>query len=395
MSTQVMEKQTHDGVVPASNGKSNGRHSNEQTNGHGAKGQGYNPAAAFSKVTGEDSLTMDDLGFLLMGHSAFQYLNAGCTLGLFELLNERPNSSTDEIMEELELQYRATRSLLLGCTSLKLVIKDGDSYRNAAAIEQLFTDKQWKIYYDTVQFEAQICYDGQTDLVESLRQNTNVGLRRVPGQGPDLYHRYAEDPKLQEVFYNYMGSWSELSNPLLVDNVDFSNVRRILDIGGGDATNAIAVAKANPHLHVTLLDLPDNSEVARRKIAENGLADRIDIYEADMFQDEFPTGYDCLMFVHQLVIWPTETNAKLIQRAYDALTPGGKIIIFSSMSNDTEDGPVFAALDTVYFLCTPAEGGMIYPWKDYEHAMQRAGFKNFQRFAAQSWTPHGVIVGTK
>ena len=101
------------------------------------------------------------------------------------------------------------------------------------------------------------------------------------------------------------------------------------------------------------------------------------------------------MFVHQLVIWPTETNAKLIQRAYDALTPGGKIIIFSSMSNDTEDGPVFAALDTVYFLCTPAEGGMIYPWKDYEHAMQRAGFKNFQRFAAQSWTPHGVIVGTK
>ena len=365
------------------------------TNGKHINGTKHNGATAFSIAAGQDTLTMNDLGFLLMGHSAFQYLNAGCTLGLFELLNQRPNMTADEIMEELELEFRATRCLLLGCTSLKLVLKDGDTYRNCASIDQLFADNQWKIYYDTVQFEAQICYDGQTDLVESLRQNTNVGLRRVPGQGSDLYHRYAEDPKLQEVFYNYMGSWSELSNPLLVDNVDFSGVTRILDVGGGDATNAIAVAKANPHVHVTLMDLPDNVEVPQRKIADHGLSDRIDLYEADFFQAEFPDGYDCIMFIHQLVIWPTETNAKLIQRAYDALPEGGKIIVFSSMSNDNEDGPVFAALDTVYFLCTPAEGGMIYPWKDYEHAMTSAGFTNIQRFAAQSWTPHGVIVATK
>lgn len=356
----------------------------------------YNGAASFSKPSTHDSLSMDDLGFLLFSHSAFQYLNAGTTLGLFELLHKSPGLKVNDVMEELKLAYRAARSLLLGCTSLKLVLKEGERYYNSATVGKLFTDNQWDIFYDTVQFEGQICYDGQTDLVESLKQDTNVGLRRVPGEGSDLYHRYAEDEKLQEVFYNYMGSWSKLSNSLLIDNVDFSGIKHALDIGGGDATNAIAVAQANPHIKVTLLDLPDNAEVPRQNIAEQGLSDRVFVHEANMFDDEFPKGvFDCVMFIHQLVIWPTEKNESLIQRAYDALEPGGKVIIFSSMSNDEEDGPVIAALDTVYFLCTPAEGGMIYPWKDYENALLKAKFSNIQRYATESWTPHGVIVATK
>jgi ubiquinone/menaquinone biosynthesis C-methylase UbiE len=350
---------------------------------------------AKAKEAVRDTLTMDDLGFLLFSHSAFQYLYAGCELGLFPLLNRRPNLSVAGIAEELDLEYRPARCLLFGLTALKLVIKDGETYCNSHVIENLFADTQWKIFHDTARFEALICYDGQGDLVESLRRNTNIGLRRIPGQGPDLYHRFSEDEQLQKVFYDYMGSWSELANPLLIENVDFSDVHNALDIGGGDATNAIAIARANPHLRITLLDLAENCEVARRKIDDAGLADQISVYEANMFTDDFPSGYDCFLFIHQLVIWPLETNTALLQRAYDALEPGGKVIIFNSISNDEEDGPVIAALDTVYFLTIPAEGGMIYPWKDYEQCLRQAGFSHIQRIRGKSWTPHGVIVATK
>ena len=81
-----------------------------------------------------------------------------------------------------------------------------------------------------------------------------------------------------------------------------------------------------------------------------------------MFVDPFPTGMDCVLFAHQLVIWTPEQNTALFAgKAHAALDPGGRVVIFNSMSNDEGDGPLVAALDSVYFAALPAEGGMIYP----------------------------------
>jgi ubiquinone/menaquinone biosynthesis C-methylase UbiE len=343
----------------------------------------------------EDGLDMSELGLLLFGHAAFQYLYAGCQLGVFELLSKTPNLSKEDLRERLDLEPQPARCLLFGLASLKLIIKTDDTYRNSMVIELMFAEGKWEMFYDTVQFEARIVYSGQADFVESLRQNKNVGLRHIPGQGPDLYHRLAETPELQGIFYNYMSSWSRLANPLLLENLDFYEMRKVVDVGGGDATNAIAIAQAYPHLKITVLDIPDSCEIARAKIARHQLTDQIDVREGNMFLQEFPTGYDCFMFIHQLVIWPLDVNTSLLKRAYEALEPGGRVIIFNSISSDNEDGPVMAALDTVYFVCIPAEGGMIYSWNDYEACLRSAGFEHIKRFECNSWTPHGIIMAVK
>jgi ubiquinone/menaquinone biosynthesis C-methylase UbiE len=344
---------------------------------------------------GDDPLEMSELGLLLFGHAAFQYLYAGCELKVFELLAETPDLSKSSLIESLNLEPHSARCLLFGLTALKLVIKADDTYRNSLVIKKLFTDGQWEMFYDTVLFEARIVYAGQADFVESLRQNRNVGLRQIPGEGPDLYHRLAENPELEKVFYNYMSSWSRLANPLLLKHVDFQRTQSVVDVGGGDGTNAIALAQANPHLKITLLDIPSCCEIARHKVARHDLAERIEICEGNMFLDEFPSGHDCFLFIHQLVIWPLGVNTALLTRAYQALKPGGRGIIFNSMSSDAEDGPVMSALDSVYFICIPAEGGLIYSWKDYEGCLRSAGFEQIERIEGDSWTPHGIIVATK
>lgn len=347
------------------------------------------------EVENEDSLTIGELGLLLFGHAAFQYLNAGCELGVFELLSGSPGLTKREIADRLNLQAQPTRCLMFGLTALKLVVKSGETYRNSSAIEKFFEDRKWKEFHDTVRFEALIVYLGQSDFVESLRQNTNVGLRHIPGKSKNLYERFGENSELQKVFYEYMSSWSRLSNPFLLEHVDFSDMRSLVDVGGGDATNAIAIAQAYPELKITLIDIPANCDVARRKIAAAGLSDRIDVAEGDMFLDDFPAGHDCFMFIHQLVIWPLDVNTSLLKRAYDALEPGGRVLIFNSMSSDAEDGPVMAALDSVYFVSIPAEGGMIYAWKEYEQCLRDAGFSKIERVEFDFWTPHGAILATK
>ena len=71
------------------------------------------------------------------------------------------------------------------------------------------------------------------------------------------------------------------------------------------------------------------------------------------------------------------------------------MVIFNSMSNDAGDGPVVAALDSVYFAALPAEGGMIYSWEQHEQCLRAAGFRDIERTACPGWTPHGILVATK
>jgi ubiquinone/menaquinone biosynthesis C-methylase UbiE len=347
-------------------------------------------------MTSTADLDLDGLTPILFGHAAFQYLNASCELGLFELLQRRPDSTKEDIRQELQLAERAADVLLLGATSLKLTACADGRYRNAPVINQLFEDGQWEIFVNVVAFEAHIVYEGQLDFVESLRKNTNVGLRRVRGIGRDLYHRFEENPAIERVFYHYMRSWSELSNPLLLKQGDFSGVKKVLDVGGGDAVNSIALAQAHPHLDITIMEIPATGPIARKRIEDAGLADRITVHEGDFFVDPFPA-VDCVMFAHQLVIWTPEQNTELLTRAYEALPEGGRTIIFNSVSSDEGDGPLMAALDSVYFAALPAEGGMIYAWKQYEEWLRKAGFQadRIQRVSTSSWTPHGLLIATK
>jgi hypothetical protein len=348
-------------------------------------------------MTTTTPLTLDGLTPILFGHASFQYLNAGCELGLFELLQERPGLTREEIGRELELAERATDVLLLGTTSLGITTQEAGRYHNAPVIEKLFADGQWSIFTSVVAFEAHIVYEAQTDFTESLRLNTNVGLRRIRGVGRDLYHRFHENPHIERVFYRYMRSWSELSNPFLLENGEFSAVKKVLDVGGGDAVNAIALAQAHPHLDITVMEIPATGPIARRRIEEAGLSERITVHEGDMFADEFPTDVDCVLFSHQMVIWEPEENISLMQRAYEALPEGGRCVIFNSVSNDEGDGPLMAALDSVYFAALPAKGGMIYAWQQYEQWLADAGFDRAKitRKAARTWTPHGIISAVK
>lgn len=343
----------------------------------------------------KDTLKMDDLVLLLYGHSAFQNLYAGCELGVFELLWKHPDLSQAEIAQHLQLEAYPTKALLLGLTALKLIQKVGDQYRNSLVIQMLFLENTWKEFYDVVLFEAKIVYRGSIDYVESLKQNRNVGLRQFQGQGPDLYNRLHEDPGLDKVFYNFMGSWSKLVTPLWLKKIDFSNFESVVDVGGGDATNSIALAEAFPNVQITLMDIPDSCKIAQSHIDQKQLTDRIKVMGGDIFVDEFPKDQDCFLFIHVLVIWSLDKNTSLLSRAYQALKPGGSLIIFNMMTSDQEDGPLMAALDSSYFVSIPHEGGMIYSWSDYEQCLRDAGFSQMKRIYSDFWAPSGIIVATK
>lgn len=348
-----------------------------------------------SDGSGSTLLSMDTLILIAFGQAAFQYLHAGCSLGVFDVLHGETGLTITEIAGRSALSENSARRLLLGLVSLGLLVERDGRYDNAPLLVTISDRGEWEVLSSLVAFHAEIVYPGETDFLESLKEGTNVGLRRFAGSGSTLYHRLADNPGLQAVFYRYMHSWSALSIPLLLRSIDFSTYSRIADICGGDATNAMAIARACPGVELTLIELPGNAEIAMGRIRKEGLESRIRVLEADVFRDEFPPDHDCFLFIHVLVIWPREVMLLLLQRACRALPAGGAVVIFSSISSDDAKGPLMAALDTAYFVSIPAGGGMIYSWKDYEECLLQAGFDEVRTIDCESWTPHGIVIGKK
>ena len=341
----------------------------------------------------KDELSFEELVLIMGGHTAFQLLWAGVQLGVFEALSETPGMSKEDIGVKTNLESRPLRILLTGLTALRMIIKEGTSYRNSGVVEKMLVSKSPENWVEVLGWQNYIVYPGEMDFVESLKQNSNVGLRRFPGNENNLYARLSHDPFLEKTFQDSMSSLSTSANTYLADQVDLSGVKHLVDAGGGDGTNAIRLARANPHLKVTIFDAPTVCERAEKNIGQAGLVGRVDTHPGDFFVRDFPAGIDCILFAHMLTIWSPEKDTALLRRAYEALPSGGQVIIFNMMGWDDETGPMTTALGSPYFLSIATGEGMLYTWKELESFLSAAGFRQAKRLELPK--DHGVLIGIK
>jgi hypothetical protein len=328
----------------------------------------------------------------LGGHVFFQTLRAAARLDLFTLLSREGSLTRSQIAERLHLAEQPTRILLLGLTATRMLLKDGDRYSNSRVAEVMLTRGSPKSVLAFVEYEHAIVYRAMPWFHDSLCANANVGLREFRGDEPTLYPRLAHHPELEQTFQDAMQELSLQANDALA-GVDLSQVRHLVDVGGGNGSNAIVLARRYPGLRVTVFDSPSVAEMARAHVRSAGMSERIDVVAGDCFIDSFPRGADCFLFAHFFTIWSTAKNRFLLAKAQAALAPGGRTILFNMMQADGEDGPLSAAIGSPYFLTLATGEGMLYTWREYEAWMREAGFVDVERVVLPR--DHGAIVGRR
>jgi cyclopropane fatty-acyl-phospholipid synthase-like methyltransferase len=335
----------------------------------------------------------DQLYRILGGHIYFQTLSAAVALDLFGILKEYGPLTRAEIASRLNVQEKPARILLLGCATLGLVEKNGDQYSNSRLADRTLIRGASGSLVPVIEWQHYINYRPMYLFREAIEANKNVGLELFEGHEETLYGRLVRNPKLERIFQDAMEAISVLANRILADNVDFSQVRRLVDVGGGNGTNIITLARKNPHLTALVFDSPSVCEIARQTIQDAGLSDRLGAEPGNCFDDPFPAGTDCLLFCHFFTIWSEERNRLLLRKSFDALQPGGKVMIFNMMQWDDEKGPLTAAMGSPYFLTLATGEGMLYTWSEYVHWMKDAGFVDVTTQSLPR--DHGIIVGTK
>lgn len=343
-----------------------------------------------------EELNFEKLVLIAGGHTAFQLLWAGVELGLYDHLAAKPDMNLDEVADTLGLFRQPARILMTGLTALGVVKRSPEgTYRNADLTEARLVKGKSGYVAPILGWQAHIVYPGMQDFVASLKQNRNAGLDRFEGTGTTLYQRLTHDKPLQKVFQDAMSALSKQANSYLPAAMDFGKYRQVVDAGGGDGTNAMAIASRYPTVKTCVFDSPSVCEHAQENIRKADVADRVTTWAGNFFHDPFPPGTDCIVYCHILTIWSMDNNRILLKRTYDALPEGGAVVIFNMMGADDDSGPLSTALGSPYFLAIATGEGMLHPWKDYEAALRDVGFKQTVRLDQGLPLDHGILVGIK
>lgn len=107
----------------------------------------------------------------------------------------------------------------------------------------------------------------------------------------------------------------------------FAPHKRWLDVGGGDGTVAATLLKGDPRLTCDVFNLPAVAPLVEERARTAGLADRLGFVGGDFLQEPLPTGYGVLSFVRVLHDWPADVARALLQKAWQALPPGGRLVL--------------------------------------------------------------------
>lgn len=327
------------------------------------------------------------------GHILFQSLAAAVELDLFTLLDREGPQTLQDLARRLKLQDQPCRVLLQGLLASGVLKKWGSRYANTMMSRIAFAGSGPSTLKATILWQKHIVYRPMARLLESIREYRNIGLDEISGTGNTLYERISSHPDLEKIFQDSMQEISVQANDLLARYVDFSDARAVVDVGGGNGTNLMAIARQNPHLEGRIFDLPSVCSRARANFQRGDMSKRLGAIEGDMRQDPFPEGADVFLFCHLLCIWSNEQNVQLLKKAFDKLPQGGRTIVFDIMERETRDGPLAAAMGSPYFLGLATGTGMIYSEEEYEDFCRAAGFGEVRRVRLPRG--HTAIIATK
>lgn len=179
----------------------------------------------------------------------------------------------------------------------------------------------------------------------------------------------------------------------ILDTGEFRSARRLLDIGGGDGSFAIAAAQRVPTLEATVVDLPAVVGLARRRIAEAGFSHRIDVRGLDFRLDPLPKGHDVVSLVRIVHDHDDGPAAALLGAAGSALAPGGRVYVAEPLVDDSSAGRLLEAYFATYLLAMGQ--GRPRRYDVVGGLLQRAGFERVRRVRTRMPLITSLIRATK
>jgi hypothetical protein len=207
--------------------------------------------------------------------------------------------------------------------------------------------------------------------------------------GMPLFEFLAQHPGDAAVFDAAMLERTAAFAPSVGAGYDFSDIRTVVDVGGGRGTLLAAILRSHRHLQGTLFELPSVAAGAEAVLAAAGVMDRCEVVAGDFFHG-VPAGGDCYLLANVLHDWDDTKAAEILANCRNAATRHGRILIIERLIPDDPAEAVPVLLSDINMLVL-SSGGRERTNSEYGKLLQAAGLR--QGITQPVTSPYGVIEG--
>ena len=282
-------------------------------------------------------------------------------LDLFSALDGKPKTAR-EVAERIGA-HEPTLSLLLNAlVAMKLLAKEGEQYGNSSVADKHLARRSPHYIGHLL-----LLHDAEWNNWGKLEETIRTGNRSVDR------HVFETDPELGGNVLAVLDRIGRQSGPELAKRLQLMGPLRMLDLGGGAGTNAIAFCQVCPELTATVFDLPATLRVTEKTVKEAGLDSRIALRSGNFNRDSLGGPYDLVLMSDILHYQTDESNEVLVGKVFAHLAPGGRLVIKDRFLDEAGTGPAWTTAFAVHILVNTQEGGC-YRTGDAIRWMAKAGF---------------------
>lgn len=305
---------------------------------------------------------------LLTGAWATRAVATAARLGIPELLASGPKTAQD-VAAKTGCDAGATYRILRALASLDVLKRRADGTFVLTAIGDRLRADAPGTFRDAFIAETDTVHWRSWENVADAVRTGKPQPKEVFGM--PAFDYYGKNPAEGEQFGKAMQNISRFAAGAVLEAYDFSGVKTIMDVGGGNGSLALAILGKYPQMRGKVVDLPYMENQADAGIRAAGAADRCGFEACDFFE-AVPKGADAHVLKFILHDWTDEECVRILNRCRESLEPGGRLLVVEMLVPE-EIRPDFVMLMDVNMLVMT--GGRERTEKEFGALLPKAGFK--------------------
>lgn len=259
---------------------------------------------------------------IVTGNWKTQAAYVAARLRLPDLLSESPRTAED-LAAATATHPSSLARLLRALAAIDIVLEREDGSFELTSMGGLLRDdapdslRAWVLHWGGSSWRA------WGDLLHSV--TTGESARSLVS-GSAGFEGLASDPEAADTFHRAMVELTRLVVRDFVQAVDWTETRKIVDVGGGYGELLIAALTASPGSVGVLFDEPHAVERGRMHLRAAGVEHRCEFLSGDFFKG-VPGGGDTYMLKSVLHDWSDERATAILESCRRAMGTAGRLLI--------------------------------------------------------------------
>ena len=325
-----------------------------------------NPTSLTSTaMTATPTLTMLNM---LAGCWISQALYVAAKLGIADILQDGPQSCgrlAQAAQTHTGSLYRVMRAL----ASINVFAEDENRhFRLTPLAEQLQTHAPGSLRAFAIMLGEKEHWRAWEGMLHSI-QTGLPAFDHIFGQSHFNY--FEQYPEARRIFDAAMTSRSGIENTAIVAAYDFSQVDKVVEVGGGQGSLLRAILDISPNTKGVLFDQPHVIATARSRSNDEGRPHRCEFMAGDFFS-AVPDGGDLYVVKKVIHDWDDERAQQILIHCRKAMTEKGRLLLIEPLVPTGNEPSFNKLLDLLMLVWT--SGGLERTEAEHRVLLASAGF---------------------